>query len=79
MPFIDLCGAGLAVNLVQGLFEYYGQPWDAALLELAALGTIADLVPLLDENRYLVREGLKGLAGTRRPVLRLPLSSVEPT
>ena len=76
-PFADLCGAGLAFKLVQGLFEFYGQPWDPGLLELAALGTIADLVPLLDENRYLVREGLRGLAKTRRPGLRALYSSAR--
>ena len=76
-PFPDLCGAGLGFKLVQGLFEYYGQPWDLSLLELAALGTIADLVPLLDENRYLVREGLKQLANTRRPGLRALYSSAR--
>ncbi len=69
-PFFELCGAGIGFKLVQGLFEFYGQPWDPGLLELAALGTIADLVPLLDENRYLVREGLRELANTRRPGLR---------
>ena len=76
-PFLELCGAGIGFKLVQGLFEFYGQPWDPGLLELAALGTIADLVPLLDENRYLVREGLKELARTRRPGLRALYSSAR--
>ena len=69
-PFFELCGAGIGFKLIQGLFEFYGQPWDPGLLELAALGTIADLVPLLDENRYLVQEGLKALSNTKRPGLR---------
>ena len=69
-PFPQLCGAGLAFKLMQGLYQRYGQPWPRRLLELAALGTIADLVPLQDENRYLVREGLRELARTRRPGLR---------
>lgn len=68
-PFKHLCGAGLAFKLMQGLYEYYGQPWNPALLELAALGTIADLVPLEDENRYLVQQGLIELAQTQRPGL----------
>ena len=76
-PFSELCGAGIGFKLVQGLFEFYGQPWDPGLLELAALGTIADLVPLLDENRYLVREGLRELANTRRPGLRALYSSAR--
>ena len=69
-PFLNLCGAGLAFKLVQGLYQFHGQPWDRSLLELAALGTIADLVPLLDENRYLVQEGLAELAQTQRPGLQ---------
>ena len=69
-PFISLCGAGLAFKLIQGLYEFYGQPWNPALLELVALGTIADLVPLVDENRYLVQQGLIELAQTRRPGLK---------
>ena len=76
-PFFELCGAGIGFKLIQGLFEFYGQPWDSSLLELAALGTIADLVPLLDENRYLVREGLRELANTRRPGLRALYSSAR--
>ena len=79
-PFINLCGAGLAFKLVQGLYQFYGQPWDRNLLELAAMGTIADLVPLLDENRYLVQEGLAALAETQRPGLQAlyRLAGVQP-
>jgi len=69
-PFLDLCGAGLAFKLVQGLYDFYGQPWQPSLLELAALGTIADLVPLVDENRFLVQEGLRALSRTSRPGLQ---------
>ncbi len=69
-PFYELCGAGLAFKLMQGLYEFYGQPWDQGLLELAALGTIADLVPLVDENRFLVQKGLAALSQTGRPGLR---------
>lgn len=69
-PFLELSGAGLAFKLAQGLYQFYGQPWDRSLLELAALGTIADLVPLVDENRYLVQQGVAALAQTRRPGLQ---------
>ncbi len=69
-PFPELCGAGIAYKLAVALLEYMGEGPDASLLELAALGTIADLVPLRDENRWLVQEGLKGLSDTRRPGLR---------
>ena len=68
-PFADLCGAGIAFKLIQGLYESHGLPWNPALLELAALGTVADLVPLLDENRYIVSEGMRRIAETRRPGL----------
>ena len=68
-PFPDLCGAGIAFKLMQGLYEYKGLRWSPALLELAALGTVADLVPLFDENRYIVSEGIRQMAETRRPGL----------
>ena len=69
-PFQDLSGAGLGLKLVQGLCDMVGKPWSRDLLELAALSTVADLVPLVDENRFLVREGLKELKRTRRPGLQ---------
>ena len=69
-PFPHLCGAGLALKLIQGLYQLMGLPMPRSLLELAALGTIADMVPLLDENRYLVKEGLVELSQTRRPGLK---------
>ena len=68
-PYPYLCGAGIAFKLIQGLYQLVGQPWPIKLLELAALGTIADLVPLTDENRYIVGHGLDGLSNTERPGL----------
>ena len=69
-PFPQLCGAGLAYKLAQGLFQVRGRATPPNLAELAALGTIADLVPLEDENRYLVKAGLKQLSRTERPGLK---------
>ncbi|MDE2938340.1 MAG: single-stranded-DNA-specific exonuclease RecJ [Chloroflexota bacterium] len=69
-PFPHLCGAGLAYKLVQGLYQLMGRPMPRHLLEMVTLGTIADMVPLLDENRYLVKEGLAQLSQTRRPGLK---------
>ena len=69
-PFNDLSGGGLAFKLIQGLYELLGRPWERRLLELAALSTVADVVPLRDENRFLVREGIQELRRTRRPGLR---------
>ena len=69
-PFPDLCGAGLAFKLIQGLFKVRGEPIPQELVELAALGTIADLVTLHDENRHLVKQGLRQLSRTERPGLQ---------
>ena len=68
-PFDGLSGGGMALKLVQGVHELVGRPWSRSLLELAALSTIADLVPLVDENRYIVSEGIKELRRTQRPGL----------
>ena len=68
--FNELSGGGLAFKLIQGLHQLLEQPWKRDLLELAALSTVADVVPLQDENRFLVREGLKGLQQTARPGLQ---------
>jgi single-stranded-DNA-specific exonuclease len=69
-PFKGLCGVGIAFKLLQALFgpEAGEELWP--FLDLVALGTIADLVPLLGENRILVKHGLVRLAGTTRPGLR---------
>ena len=76
-PFPELCGAGIAYKLSAALLSYLGQPDDPTLLELAALGTIADLVPLRDENRHIVRRGLEMLPFTTRPGLRALLRRVN--
>ena len=71
-PFPDLCGAGLAWKLALALARATGvsdsYPWH--LLDLAALATVADLVPLTGENRALVRLGLKVMRTTRWTGLR---------
>lgn len=65
-PFRRLCGAGVAFKLVQALG---GMEAIEPLWELAAMATIADIVPLLDENRVIVSFGLKAMAATQRPGL----------
>ena len=66
-PFKDLSGVGLAFKLAQALFRVQSQMEQPAnldeesLLDLVALGTVADLAPLLGENRSLVRRGLEKL------------------
>jgi single-stranded-DNA-specific exonuclease len=73
-PFADLTGAGVALKLAQSL---YIKRLDAELinenikklLDLACMGTIGDLGPLVGENRYIVKEGLSVLEHTRWPGL----------
>lgn len=78
-PFPDLCGAGLAWKLGVALARATGvgdaYPWH--LLDLAALATIADLVPLTGENRALVRLGLKLMATTKWPGLAALLAEAN--
>jgi single-stranded-DNA-specific exonuclease len=68
-PFPELCGTGVVYKLGQALF---GVDSDVPKrhLDLVALATIADVVPLLDENRALVIAGLRTLARTQKPGLR---------
>jgi len=76
--FTELCSVGLAFKLAHALVKRgreTGLPGAAdydirPLLDLVALGTIADIVPLVDENRILVAAGLARLNTTRRPGLR---------
>ena len=67
-----LCGTGIAFKLVQALVPALGLPPNLPyhLLDLVALATVADVVPLVGENRILVRHGLKLLADSRWPGLR---------
>ena len=59
-PFLGLCSAGLAYKVVQAYQTKYGSASVSldSLLDFVALATVADVVPLQDENRYLVRQGL---------------------
>lgn len=72
-PFLDLPGVGVAFKLVQALqtvlpgLEKGQEKW---LLDLVALGTVCDVVTLVDENRTHVFWGLKVLSQTRRPGLK---------
>ena len=72
--FKDLAGVGVAFKLIcaledaesSELLEYYS--------EIAALGTIADVVPLLGENRIIVKHGLKGIGQTENPGIKALLA-----
>jgi len=71
-PFHGLCGAGVAFYLALGIrlrLRQAGHPNLPDLrryLDLVALGTIADIVPLVEENRVLVKHGLRELMQTQR-------------
>jgi single-stranded-DNA-specific exonuclease len=71
-PTADLCGAGVAFKLAQALVPALGLPGPLPLhfLDLVALATVADVVPLTRENRVLTRFGLRKLADSRWPGVR---------
>jgi single-stranded-DNA-specific exonuclease len=66
-PFMDLAGAGVVFKLLQALFHKDSrEKWLTKSLDLVVLATVTDLVALLGENRYLVKEGLKELNNSSR-------------
>ncbi len=75
-PEKNLCGAGVAFKLIQALLPSLGWPADKvrrvaeSFLKLAAIATVADVVPLTGENRILVAHGLRGLDKVRNAGLR---------
>jgi len=85
-PFSELAGVGVALKLLEALFQGIGKEEKLdELIDLVALGTVADMVPLLGENRYLVKEGLKRIntsphLGVRELIIQsgLNLGSINP-
>lgn len=82
-PFKGLCGAAVAYKLVLCLYQAFGrEPAEAEeeFLEIAAMATIGDVMDLQDENRILVKEGLKRLQHTKNKGLRalMALCQIEP-
>ncbi|HET8884095.1 MAG TPA: DHH family phosphoesterase [Candidatus Saccharimonadales bacterium] len=82
-PFLDLAGVGVAFKLVQALqtvLDGLPEGHEKWLLDLVALGTVCDIVTLVDENRTNVYWGLKVLSKTRRPGLKalMAVAAVEP-
>lgn len=72
-PFKGLCGAGVAFKLMLLLYWEMELPLDPVYdtLDIVALATVGDIVPLVDENRILVQEGLKQIRDKKRKVFRL--------
>ena len=60
-PFKELCGAGVAFKLMQALYDELGGDEDYLidLLQFVAMGTVCDVVDLVDENRFFVKKGLE--------------------
>jgi single-stranded-DNA-specific exonuclease len=81
-PCRDLCAAAVAHKLAQATLLAAGRDRHEADedLDLVALATIADVVPLLGENRSIVRRGLRVLARTGKPGLRalMAVARIEP-
>ncbi len=75
-PFKGLCAAGIAYKLSEALLERFGLGSELAesWLDLATLGTVADVVPLLDENRCLVSRGLRHIGSASRPGMKALLA-----
>jgi len=70
-PSKDLCGAGVAFKLAQALLEKSGRGrLLPSFLKIAAIGTIADIVPLAGENRIFAKLGLAGLRQLVNPGLK---------
>ena len=71
-PFEGLCGAAVAAKLAQALEREIAGDESGGIrdLDLVALATVADLVPLVGENRFLVRRGLAQIRRAPRPGLR---------
>ena len=68
-PFKELCGAGVVFKLISAMGPKYGiNPDD--YLDLVTLATVADVVPLVDENRALVTAGIPALQETKRVGLK---------
>ncbi|MGA2594025.1 MAG: DHH family phosphoesterase, partial [Bryobacteraceae bacterium] len=75
-PDKNLCGVGVAFKLVQALLASLEWPpaklrrVTESFLKLVAIGTVADVVPLMGENRIIVKHGLRGMNAVRNPGLR---------
>lgn len=65
-PNPEICGGVVAYKLIEALYEAFGIPEEEwlQLLEFAAIATVGDVMRLRDENRIIVREGLKRIGGT---------------
>jgi single-stranded-DNA-specific exonuclease len=78
-PFKELAGVGVAFKIIQLLYEKLDKKIENKIYELFLLGTIADVVPLIDENRYLVNQALISLSNNESIALSLLKSNAKIT
>lgn len=79
-PFDVLCGAGIVYKLCLGISRELGfedKHYHRAFLDLAVLGTVADVMPLVDENRIIARHGLPVLKESKKPGIRALLTAAN--
>ena len=71
-PYSSICGAVVAYKLMEGCFETFSIQSDllSELLEFACIATVGDVMPLLDENRIIVKNGLKKIINSKNVGLR---------
>lgn len=85
-PFKGICGGVVAFKVIQALLEHTGRENEAGelveeLLEFVALSTVCDVMELVDENRILVKEGLKRMQNSKNIGLRalMEVNGLEPS
>ena len=80
-PYREICGAVVAMKFLQVLYALMGRSPDEPLkyLDIAAFATVCDVMPLRDENRYIVQEGLKRIRHTENRGLRALMAVCEVT
>ncbi|HRF59897.1 MAG TPA: single-stranded-DNA-specific exonuclease RecJ [Fimbriimonadaceae bacterium] len=79
-PFPELAGVGVVFKVCEGITRALAHPVHAfhrAFLDLVALGTVADVMPLIDENRVFVRHGLPLILGSKKPGIQALLDVSE--
>lgn len=64
-PFSGLAGVGVAAKFLQAAGERMGKElWGPNMMRIVSIGTVADIMPLIDENRYIVKTGLESMHGS---------------
>lgn len=78
-PYKEICGAAVAFKLMQLLYRELGRAEEELeeLIPYASIATVTDVMPLAEENRILVKEGLRLLQESRQPGLRAMLKVTE--